>query len=111
MFLSVAAMARDPCIANLLHRSPARCPALTHGSLPIWLVLWVAAAGASLVQLYTAFAYEGPSLVPRIKRELAECLVRDGFKNVAEAVGADHSDLRRGASEGAGMRRSWWRWW
>ncbi|HUJ04342.1 MAG TPA: quinone-dependent dihydroorotate dehydrogenase [Rhizomicrobium sp.] len=45
--------------------------------------------GASLVQLYTALAYEGPGLVARIKRELLECLLRDGFENVADAVGAD----------------------
>eukprot|EP00898_Chlorokybus_atmophyticus_P007413 jgi/Chlat1/7673/Chrsp64S07134 len=46
-------------------------------------------AGASLVQLYTALAYEGLGLVPRIKRELAECLAADGYDSVAEAVGAD----------------------
>jgi dihydroorotate dehydrogenase len=43
--------------------------------------------GATLVELYTALAYDGPALVPRIKRELAECLRRDGFKSVQEAVG------------------------
>jgi len=47
-------------------------------------------AGASLVQLYTAFAYEGPALIPRIKRELVACLERDGFKSVQEAVGTAH---------------------
>lgn len=47
-------------------------------------------AGASLVQLYTAFIYGGPPLVPAIKAELAECLRRDGFASVADAVGADH---------------------
>ncbi|KAJ7547094.1 hypothetical protein O6H91_08G069000 [Diphasiastrum complanatum] len=47
-------------------------------------------AGASLVQLYTAFAYEGPALIPRLKAELAACLERDGFRSVHEAVGADH---------------------
>ena len=31
-------------------------------------------AGASLVQVYTALTYEGPPLVGRIKRELAEIL-------------------------------------
>lgn len=46
-------------------------------------------AGASLVQLYTAFAYGGPALIPQIKAELAECLERDGFKSIQEAVGAD----------------------
>jgi len=44
-------------------------------------------AGASLVQLYTALVYEGPSLIPRIKRELAALLARDGFSSIAEAVG------------------------
>jgi len=46
-------------------------------------------AGASLVQLYTALAYEGPGLVTRIKRELLECLARDGFARVTDAIGAD----------------------
>ncbi|CAL9046400.1 dihydroorotate dehydrogenase (quinone), mitochondrial-like [Musa acuminata AAA Group] len=46
-------------------------------------------AGATLVQLYTAFAYGGPALIPQIKAELAECLAKDGFKSVQEAVGAD----------------------
>ena len=46
-------------------------------------------AGASLVQLYAAFAYEGPALVPRLKRELAALLRRDGFRNVSDAVGVD----------------------
>ena len=32
------------------------------------------AAGASLVQLYTALVYEGPPLVRRIKTELANIL-------------------------------------
>jgi dihydroorotate dehydrogenase len=46
-------------------------------------------AGATLVQLYTALVYEGPDLVARIKSELAGCLTRDGYDNVAEAVGVD----------------------
>ncbi|KAJ9153340.1 hypothetical protein P3X46_026788 [Hevea brasiliensis] len=46
--------------------------------------------GATLVQLYTAFAYGGPALIPQLKAELAECLRRDGFKSILEAVGADY---------------------
>jgi dihydroorotate dehydrogenase len=46
-------------------------------------------AGASLVQLYTALVFEGPGLITRIKAELSDLLVRDGYRNVAEAVGAD----------------------
>lgn len=47
-------------------------------------------AGASLVQLYTGLIYHGPSLVQRIKRELAMLLKRDGFATVTDAIGADH---------------------
>jgi dihydroorotate dehydrogenase len=43
-------------------------------------------AGASLVQLYSALAFQGPGLVTRIKRDLLACLARDGFANVTEAV-------------------------
>jgi dihydroorotate dehydrogenase len=46
-------------------------------------------AGASLVQLYTAFAYAGPALLPRLKSELLAALQQDGFTSVADAVGVD----------------------
>ena len=46
-------------------------------------------AGASLVQLYSAMAYEGPGLVRRITRGLTERLKREGFANIAEAVGTE----------------------
>jgi dihydroorotate dehydrogenase len=47
-------------------------------------------AGASLVQLYSALVFEGPYLVHRLKRELLQCLERDGLASVSEAVGLDH---------------------
>ena len=46
-------------------------------------------AGASLVQLYTGFAYGGPALVRRIKDELTAGLKREGFAHVADAVGVE----------------------
>ncbi|WP_297736554.1 quinone-dependent dihydroorotate dehydrogenase [uncultured Maricaulis sp.] len=46
-------------------------------------------AGANAIQLYTGLIYEGPGLVQRIKRGLAERLQADGFASVAEAVGAE----------------------
>jgi dihydroorotate dehydrogenase len=46
-------------------------------------------AGAHAVQLYSALAYEGPSLVERIKADLAARLRADGFAGVAQAVGAE----------------------
>ena len=44
-------------------------------------------AGASLVQLYSALVYEGPGLARTICTELKALLGREGFRNVAEAVG------------------------
>jgi len=45
-------------------------------------------AGASLVQLYTAMVYEGPGIARRIAYGLADRLKREGFANIAEAVGS-----------------------
>ena len=45
-------------------------------------------AGASLIQLYSAMVYEGPGIAARIARGLAQRLKREGFANVAEAVGS-----------------------
>jgi len=46
-------------------------------------------AGANLVQIYTAFSYAGPSLLPRLAGELSEALRSDGLATVAEACGVD----------------------
>lgn len=46
------------------------------------------AAGASLVQLYSAMVYEGPGLARRIAKGLAHRLKREGMSNIAEAVGS-----------------------
>lgn len=72
---------------------------LTQGKLPIIGVGGISSgkdaydkikAGASLVELYTALAYQGPVVVNKIKRELAELLEADGYTSVVDAVGADH---------------------
>jgi dihydroorotate dehydrogenase len=46
-------------------------------------------AGASLIQLYSAMVYEGPGIARRIARGLADRLKREGFSNIAEAVGTE----------------------
>lgn len=74
----------------------ARLSALTEGRLPLIGVGGVASAedayakiraGASAVQLYTGLVYGGLSLGAGIARGLDGLLARDGFANVAEAVG------------------------
>ena len=49
-------------------------------------------AGASAVQLYPALVYGGISLADDIARGLDALLARDGFANVADAVGTGRSD-------------------
>ena len=46
-------------------------------------------AGASLVQLYSAMIYHGPTIAKDITQELAELMKRDGFASIAEAVGSE----------------------
>jgi len=45
-------------------------------------------AGASLVQVYTGFSYQGPSMLPKLKSGLAALLRTRGFSSVSEAIGA-----------------------
>ncbi|MBS3128181.1 quinone-dependent dihydroorotate dehydrogenase [Candidatus Woesearchaeota archaeon] len=78
-------------IAYLYHK--------TQGTLPLIGVGGVAtakdaysmiAAGASLVQLYTGFIYEGPSCVKKINKGLLTLLQKEGFKNIQEARGSQY---------------------
>lgn len=81
------------------NRALAQLYRLTEGKLPLVGCGGVSSAadayakiraGASLVQLYTALVYHGPGLVREIKDGLAALLTADGYRSVAEAVGADH---------------------
>jgi dihydroorotate dehydrogenase len=72
--------------------------AVAKGALPLIGVGGIASAedawariraGASLVQLYSAMVYEGPGLARRITRGLERLMKRDGFANLAEAVGSE----------------------
>jgi dihydroorotate dehydrogenase len=44
-------------------------------------------AGASLVQLYTGFIYQGPSIVRQINQGLVTLLEHEGFATIEEAIG------------------------
>ena len=50
-------------------------------------------AGASLVQLYTSFAFHGPALIPRLKTELLAALRDARFASVQDAVGTRAGEL------------------
>ena len=90
--------------APLFERSTrllARLSHLTGGRLPLIGVGGIGSAedayakigaGASAVQIYTAMVYEGIGLAARVARGLDTLLGRDGFANVAEAVGTRRKD-------------------
>ncbi len=46
-------------------------------------------AGASLVQIYSALVFHGPTLIRDINLGLIELLKADGYKNITQAIGAD----------------------
>ncbi|MEA2737446.1 MAG: dihydroorotate dehydrogenase, partial [Acetobacteraceae bacterium] len=50
-------------------------------------------AGASLVQLYTSFAFHGPALIPRLKTELLGALRDARFGTVQDAIGTRAREL------------------
>jgi dihydroorotate dehydrogenase len=47
-------------------------------------------AGATLLQGYTGFIYGGPFWTRKIHRGLAHRLRENGYKNIADAIGAEH---------------------
>ena len=49
-------------------------------------------AGATLVQTYTGFVYEGPGMASRVARDLAQLASEAGYDRVQDAVGADVDD-------------------
>ena len=79
----------------------ARLSHLTDGKIPLIGVGGVGSAekayakicaGASAVQLYSAMVYQGLSLVTDIAKGLDQLLARDGFANVADAVGSKQKE-------------------
>jgi dihydroorotate dehydrogenase len=50
-------------------------------------------AGASLVQLYSSFAFHGPALIPRLKTELLAALRDARFASVQDAIGTRAGEL------------------
>ena len=79
-------------------RTLARLSQLTDGKLPLIGVGGISSAdqayakiraGASAVQLYSALVYGGLSLAADIARGLDQLAARDGFRNIADAVGTN----------------------
>jgi dihydroorotate dehydrogenase len=77
---------------------------LTHGRIPLIGVggiftardAWEKiCAGASLVQLYTGFIYQGPNVANDINEGLARILTREKFRSLDAAVGSRSKELTK----------------
>jgi dihydroorotate dehydrogenase len=47
-------------------------------------------AGASLLQVYTGWIYEGPGMVQRVLKGLVQKIEEQGLENIGEAIGLGH---------------------
>ena len=83
--------AATACLSDMYRLTAGRIPLVGCGGIASGADAYAKIrAGASLVQLYTSLVFDGPTLVGRIKRELAQRLRADGFNSIKDAVGADH---------------------
>ncbi len=62
-------------------------------------------AGATLVQVYSMMVYEGPGVVSRVRKELADIILENGYKSVEDVVGAEHEDIYWNLREEAARRK------
>ena len=80
-------------LAQLYHLTGGRLPLIGVGGVSSAETAWQKIrAGASLVQLYTALIYEGPSLVADILEGLAQRLRRSGKNSLREITGSGVAD-------------------
>jgi dihydroorotate dehydrogenase len=75
-------------IRHLYRQSKGKVPIIGVGGIFNVADAWEKiTAGASLIQLYTGFIYEGPTLPKQIVRGLAQKLAENGMQKVSDAVG------------------------
>lgn len=75
-------------IASLYQLTGGKIPLIGVGGIFTAADAWEKiAAGASLVQIYTGFIYQGPRIAKEINEGLATLVRNGGFKHIDEAVG------------------------
>lgn len=75
-------------IADMFKRTKGRIPIIGVGGIFSGQDAYdKIAAGASLIQIYTSYAYHGPPIVQKIKRELNDLIISNGYNSIAEVIG------------------------
>ena len=81
-------------IAQLYELTSGRIPLIGVGGIFTARDAWEKiCAGASLVQLYTGFIYQGPNIANEINEGLARILAREKFASIDAAVGSRAKEL------------------
>ena len=76
-------------IATIYNLTAGRVPIIGVGGIFTAEDAWEKiCAGASLIQLYTGFIYEGPRIAQEINERLKRILSREGFSTLDQAVGS-----------------------
>jgi dihydroorotate dehydrogenase len=84
----------DEMIARLYRLTNAKVPLIGVGGVFSAEDAWQKiCAGASLVQLYTGFIYEGPGIARSINKGLQLIMKREGISSLDEAVGSSSREL------------------
>lgn len=82
------------CIRNMYRLTEGEVPIIGVGGVGNGHEAYVKLkAGASLVQIYSMMVYEGPGVVSRIRKELAELMLRDGYRRVEDVIGVEHEQI------------------
>ena len=81
-------------IAKLFHLTEGKVPLIGVGGIFDAHDAWdKICAGASLLQLYTGFIYQGPGIAAAINQGLLDLLATHGFKSLDDAVGSRASEF------------------
>jgi dihydroorotate dehydrogenase len=81
-------------IATLYNMMDGSMPLIGVGGISTAEDAWeMISAGASLVQIYTGFIYEGPSIVRKINEGLRRIVAGEGFVSLDEAVGSRAKEI------------------
>ena len=82
------------CIKLLYQHTQGKVPIIGVGGISSAEdVLEKLKAGASLVQVYSVLAFEGPGIVTTLRHDLASLLKNGGFRSVQDVVGYSHEEL------------------
>jgi dihydroorotate dehydrogenase len=76
-------------VTDIYQQTRGRIPVNACGGISSGSTAWRAfQAGASTVQLYTAFVYAGPSIVPKVNRQLLEIIEATRVNSINEIIGS-----------------------